>query len=236
MYLACKFFILRSIWISLVLSFVEHVFSDTSMFANDIYDTDAGSNAFSDDANGYSMIGQSSDSVAPGNSLPDNLFTDNLLGDNLLGDNLGDNLGDSLLADNLLVDDTPSCVSPSTKLGARGQACTSDANPNDSIYTAGDERLLTKDEVTEYWCWDLNILVTVPVCSLRLEETKFVEWLDSTLSKSSFLPCPRRANRWIIDLYLVTPLNYIICPYEQAYCCKTWEVSDIPGISPSFVS
>lgn len=170
MYLACKIFILRSIWTSLVLSLVGPAVSDTSIFANDLYPSDVESDAVPGDDGGNFIMGQFSNSVAP---------------------------GDNLLADNLLVQ---SCVSPSSKLRARGQECGSDSADessdvlNDKIFLTGqdlqdlnDEMLSTDHEVQKYWCEDLlQFGLYLPVCSLDPGAQESYTLLQSTLSQSSF--------------------------------------------------
>lgn len=158
MYFICNSFILRFISICLVLGFIERAVpravSDNSIYANDVLD-DAGSNMFLDES---SLTSQFPDSFATGdNFVADNSPTDDLLTDKLPTDNL--------VADNLDVADAQSCAQPSNKLGARQSCLNSDATGS-SIYTPADERLLTQEEVDEYWCLG-NVNTGIPVCSVE---------------------------------------------------------------------
>ena len=163
MYLDCKSIVLRSIWLGLVLSFFGRAVSDKNLWSDDIFSDNAGSDFLLAKTDEYPLSGQ----LSVIDDAEDDFFADNLI------------LGD-LLADNF-----QSCVEKSGKLRAREQSCSSsEDNPNASIYTESDERILTAEEVEQYWCGNNPRkpgFPYSPVCSMQLFAGLLEDRLTSTL-------------------------------------------------------
>lgn len=163
MYLDCKFIVLRSIWLGLVLSLIGRAVSDKNLWSDDIFSDNAGSDFLLAKTDEDPLSGQFS----------------------VIDDTEDDFFADSLIPGDLLADNFQSCVKKSGKVKAREQFCSSsEDNPNDSIYTESDGRILTAEEVEQYWCGNNPRkpgFPYSPVCSMQLFAGLLEDTLRSTL-------------------------------------------------------
>ena len=236
MHTASRFLVWHFIFIFLVLGSISRAVSDFDIFANDfsandlyadnlyadnLYTDDTGTDYFLDDPDGSSPLDQFTNDVTNGN----------------------DYFANDFLADNLVVDDIQSCRQPGRKLKARGsdgQFCTgSDAPAPMTLDQAGD-KLLTKTEVQKYWCSKFikDTPGIIPVCSSIPMAESYSDAVEGYLSSSWISPFPphERETFVLTDRHLVTPVSYIICGDDSAYCCHDWFGNRILSLSTILVS
>lgn len=190
--------------------------------------------------------GAHADSQLPDSQLPDNHLADSQLADSFLTDYpLADGpltnspnadsplakspLVDSVLADNVLVDDDHSCTQATGRLKARGDYCSSPSAPTKFELPNEEETARTSEEVKDYWCGknprkqNMNIQ---PVCSVELGGKAFEEWLQSYLRQFSLSPSlfSKCIHAQVVEMRLVTGLNYLTCKTDDVYCCFVWYI------------
>ena len=170
MYLYCKFIVVCSVWLGLILNCVARAFSDISFLPNDVLGHDAGSDfSLSAETDEYFLTAQFPDDVATGDqSFDANLFDANTFDAEFDAKSFDANgfdaeffddsavdansLDDNLFADNLFLADTQSCVQPLGKLRARQASCPISSGSirlDDEGYLPSDERVRTDEEVEE---------------------------------------------------------------------------------------
>lgn len=179
------FIFIYPIWLGLGLNFVGGIVSDGNLFSIDVLGDDTGSNLFLPEVDEYSLTDQSLDTVA----TEDHLFDDKLLADNLLvDDRFATNLPtDNVLDDSVLSGGVQSCVQAPGRLRARENSCSNPSTPTNSDFTEEDQRVLTTEEVENYWCAKnprkLNLGLKA-VCNVQPLAGPFEEVLTSTLCQS----------------------------------------------------